>query len=201
MSRLVAAGRHYHHGQLREALLDAAAQLLEQQGTQFSLREVARQAGVSHAAPYHHFEDKHQLLEALAERCMKDFSQAQTAAAQASTPRARLIGLGTAYIEYAAAHPNAFQLIFNPELCRPGQTSVLTPYIQADHALLAEVLDQAIQAGDLPGHAPEALGTALWGTVHGLAHLVLLGQLNLRDVPAVLDSLFTPASAAPAPVH
>ena len=75
--------RPYHHGQLREALLSAAFELLaDHPARQISLREIARHAGVSHAAPYHYFSDRQQLLGALAERCMDAFYEAQLRAAQ-----------------------------------------------------------------------------------------------------------------------
>ncbi|WP_415784303.1 TetR/AcrR family transcriptional regulator [Deinococcus saxicola] len=192
MSRLKEAGSPYHHGQLREALLDAAFELLGTQNVnQISLREIARQAGVSHAAPYHYFPDRAQLLGALAEKCNALFYTAQEKAVQAqSSPTERLMALGQAYVHFATAHPNAFSLIFDPEICPPnGSDTSAATSVQANHELLGRVIHDCQAAGYFPGHDSAVVGAALWATVHGLAHLILLGHLPEGVVPDALRTL------------
>lgn len=191
MSSSVSAARAYHHGDLRAALLAAARDLLRTQPARsLSLREVARRAGVSHAAPAHHFGDRQGLLVALALDCMTEFVTAQEQAAQPD-PLGRLLGVGAAYVAYAAQHPQAFTLIFDPEICPPDRPSPLAPLIERNHALLDGLIREALHAGQLRSDQPQALAAALWGTVHGLAQLVLLGHLPPGAVPAALHALLT----------
>src|SRR5689334_17929899 len=109
----------YHHGNLRTALEDAALDLLETTSApNISLREVARRAGVSHNAPYHHFGDRAALLGALGVRGMADLLKAQEeAVATADGIVAQVRALGIAYVQYAAAHPQGFALVFDPDYC------------------------------------------------------------------------------------
>lgn len=196
VSRSSAQDRPYHHGQLREALLDAAYALLQTHtAAQISLREVARHAGVSHAAPYHHFPDRQTLLSALAQRCNEEFYAAQEQATRAETdPVRKLLALGHAYITFAQQHPNAFTLIYSPEYCPSGGGDRATAAIQeANRELLLNSIQELQTAGYFAGQDIAALSTALWGTVHGLAHLTLLGLLPAKAVPATLQALIRPA--------
>lgn len=194
MSRSAVPGtreKTYHHGQLREALLNAAHEILDAQGAAaLSLREIARHAGVSHAAPYHHFPDKQHLLQAVAERCLVQFNEAQEAAAAGQPTAAQaILAIGEAYVAYAAARPHAFQLIFDPATCTPGQPSPLTPIIEHSHDQLRALVIRAIQEGGLPDRPVPDLTDALWATVHGLADLVILGHLPASRTPALLAAL------------
>ncbi|MVN88370.1 TetR family transcriptional regulator [Deinococcus sp. HMF7620] len=194
MSSSRESARPYHHGLLRDTLLTAARALLEERpAAELSLREVARHAGVSHAAPYHHFSDRHALLLALGETCMTEFVtvQAQAVAAQ-GTPLRQLVALGEAYVGYAAQHPHAFTLIFDPQVCPPGPgVSPLAPLIERNQALLARILAEAQAGGELSTAHPEELAQGLWGAVHGLAHLVMTGHLAPQAVPSTLWTLLS----------
>src|SRR5437660_10821355 len=112
------AEKPYHHGELREALVAAGRKLLEEQGLRgFTLRECARRAGVSHAAPAHHFASIDDLLAEIATRGYRELiavmeAEARRAGAEAT---ARLVGQGVGYMAFAAAHPAPFQLTFNRE--------------------------------------------------------------------------------------
>jgi AcrR family transcriptional regulator len=109
----------YHHGNLRLALLEAARLLaLEQPIDNITLREVARRAGVSHAAPYHHFADKRALLKALALEAFKELLRIQQAQVQPD-PNATLYNIGLAYVRFALAHPTEFGFMFRKSLCEP----------------------------------------------------------------------------------
>ncbi|MBZ9714309.1 TetR/AcrR family transcriptional regulator [Deinococcus multiflagellatus] len=193
MSSSRGSARPYHHGLLRQELLTAARTLLAgRPAAELSLREVARQAGVSHAAPYHHFSDRHALLLALGEVCMTEFVVAQEQAAAAPpTPLARLVALGEAYVGYAAQHPHAFTLIFDPQVCPPGSVSPLAPLIERNQTLLARLLAEAQASGDLQTAQPEVVAQGLWATVHGLAHLVMSGHLPPHATAQILWGLLS----------
>lgn len=159
-------------------LLAAAMEMLEtRSAASLSLREVARAAGVSHNAPYHHFGDRTGLLAAVGVEAMTRFLAVQRAAvAAASGPGEEMVALGTAYVEWAVAHPGAFETIFDPTICPPGDpSSVMAPLIRANEELLAEVTARLWP--DLDPAALAALQPSLWGTVHGLATLVSAGHL------------------------
>lgn len=196
MSRSTSA---YHHGSLKPALEDAALQLLRTTGhPELSLREVARVAGVSHSAPYHHFGDRTALLKRLSERSMAELLDSLVAAqAQASaddSPRARLVAIGFAYVQYASEFPERFRIIYDPAVCVPGSpTAEMAPLISA----VEEILTLATRATS-PTASPAtltALTTGIWGTMHGLAELVVAGDIARDDAEPALRALFDPSVA------
>lgn len=192
MSSSIETDRPYHHGNLRPALLDAAFTLLATRpAAQLSLREVARAAGVSHAAPYHYFSDRDSLLKAVGTECMGRFLQAQQdAVARQTQPLERLLALGLAYVRFAHEQPNAFALVFDAQLCPPGAPNAESaPLIAANEALLRDCVHALQQADGAPDVDGDALGAALWGTVHGLAQLVMAGHLPMDAVGPALRAL------------
>src|ERR1700692_4235606 len=110
----LAASKPYHHGDLRRALLEAAEAILEREGPGgLSLRAVAREAGVSPAAPYHHFKDKDELLLAVGRNGFARLKAALAEAALSTEDRAaRLPAIGLAYIEFAQAHPATYEVMY-----------------------------------------------------------------------------------------
>ncbi|MEL7364234.1 MAG: TetR/AcrR family transcriptional regulator, partial [Bacteroidota bacterium] len=109
----------YHHGDLRRTLLDEASSVLEADGIgALSLRDLARRAGVSATAPYHHFKGKADLVCALAADALADLDAA-LAAPRHADPGDRLRAIGVAYVLFAVAHPERFRLAFRPELGDP----------------------------------------------------------------------------------
>lgn len=188
--------RAYHHGNLRQALLDAALRLLvELPAAKLSLRELARAAQVSHAAPYHYFTDRDDLIRAAGVEGMRRLLLAQQqAVASAIGPRERVLALGKAYVRFAAREPHSFALVFDPQYCRPGEPSAdMAPLIADNEDLLAACVTQAQAVGVLPPVPPAPLATALWGTVHGLAQLTMAGHLDLPAAEAALEALLPPA--------
>jgi AcrR family transcriptional regulator len=169
----------YHHGDLRPALLEASLALIEQAGIgALSLREVARKAGVSHNAPYHHFKDRGSLLAALAEdgfaALAREMAQARAAAADA---RARLEACGLAYVRFALKSPSRFKVMFRPELSAPSEEgAVAQSSIPALDTLTAAIVE-AQAAGVAPPGDPRPLVLTCWSAVHGLASLWLDGPL------------------------
>ncbi len=175
MLRMSSSKAAYHHGDLAHALETAAMQLLAQKpANEIGLREVARAAGVSHNAPYHHFSDRNGLLKALAERSMAELVETVRAAVEkTSSPREGLHDGGVAYIRFAAEHPHAFDAVYDPTVCIPGSpTERMAPLIEELETLLAE----GVVAAGLD-RAEDA--AAVWGTMHGLATLTTSGHLEL----------------------
>lgn len=181
----------YHHGDLAAALEQAALELLAEQGTSgLSLRAVARRAGVSHNAPYHHFRDRQGLLKAVAARGLRDLLATMIAARDsAGSPRDRLLAVAVAYVDFAVRRPALFEIIFDPSVCDPREPNPVTaPFVEANDEFLAATVRAALPEGT----TDETVGTtaaALWGTVHGLAVLVAAGHLDQAVVGPGIDSL------------
>jgi len=183
----------YHHGNLRRALLDATAQLVDARGVEgLTLREVARQAGVSAAAPYHHFADKAALVEALVVESYEALTAALHAAwAAEDDPARRIAALGMAYVRFAVAHPAVFRVMFRPELRAPSARAPMegaggapaahpgdTPAARAasaSYAVLVAAIAAAQRAGLIAPTDPEPFALTAWATVHGLAVLLVDG--------------------------
>lgn len=167
-------------GSLRETLLEAAIALIAKKGPQgFSLREVARRARVSEAAPYWHFADREALLAAVAERGFLEMERGMAAIReQTPEPLALLQNLGVAYVRFALAHPSYLRVMFGPEIPDKGAH----PALDAAGTRTFELLVQAIARGQAAGHVragdPADLAVAAWALVHGLASLVVDGRLR-----------------------
>jgi AcrR family transcriptional regulator len=182
----------YHHGDLRRALLDAARQLAEERGIDgFTLREVARRAGVSHAAPYHHFADKTALVEALAVETYRHLAQALQQACDRKRGDAldRLCAIGIAYVEFAVEHPAEFRLLTRFEVCPPPQetqiigTFALPPLEDATNEaynVLIGTIQEGQQAKLVAEGNVESLALTCWASVHGLAVLLLDGLIGKK---------------------
>ncbi len=174
----------YHHGNLHATLLETARLLVEEHGIDgFSLRELARRAGVSPAAPYHHFKDKAALIQALAEESQIRLGIAsQHAIKGIDDPMQRLSALGVAYVLYAFEHPSEFRIMFRQELRSPlGELE--QPDTEPDPAfvLLKQILIECREAGCIPITSEKALEIAsinTWALVHGLATLIIDGPLS-----------------------
>lgn len=175
----------YHHGDLRRTLLAAGLSLLEQHGpAQVSLREAARVAGVSHNAPYRHFDSREALLAALATDGFDELGAAMERAGEGKEGLERLRALGIAYVAFARARPAVYLLMFGPELEKDGFPALKTV---AERSF--ESLRQAIEA-IAPEAARRAAAIGAWALVHGLSHLIADRQLP-QDLAAEdnLDTL------------
>lgn len=169
----------YHHGDLRRALIAASLSLIEEQGVgALSLRAVARRAGVSHSAPYHHFPDRGSLLAAIAEDGFAELARDMTEArARATDARARLEACGLAYVRFALKSPARFKLMFRPELAAQSEAGkVAKSSAPALDALTTSILE-AQAAGLAPSGDPKPLVLTAWSAVHGLTSLWLDGPL------------------------
>ena len=168
----MATDRPYHHGNLRQALLAAAVDAITEVGPAgVSLRDLARRAGVSHAAPAHHFGDKAGLLTALAAEGYGLLADALDAAQQRTQD---FLEVGVAYVRFAVERRAHFEVMFRPDLYHSDDPEVLAARERASKALSGGI-------GTLPsGRAgPDAriAGIAAWSLVHGLAILWLNGAL------------------------
>ena len=167
----------YHHGDLRSALLTAAEAELQEKGVEaFSLRSVAKRAGVSHAAPSHHFGDANGLLTALAAYGFQEFLTTQHSfeSRALKTPRDQLVAAGLGYIGFARARPTLFKLMFGSQ-----RTDYRNPVLKtAADAAIAHLMAQVKLVGSV---RPQDV-TAVWATAHGLADLIIAGRISvIRD--------------------
>jgi len=167
-----AEARPYHHGDLRRALIDAASRLLETEGpSALSLRAVAREAGVSPAAPYHHFKDKGELLEAVAEEGWKMLDAAMARAkAQAPSAREAMNGLGVAYVCFARENPALYRVMYDTARDREDLPDQMN---KDEDSAYCKVRDTLIEAGADPADTLdlELATTAAWCGAHGLAEM------------------------------
>ena len=176
----MALDRPYHHGHLRQAILAAAVDALTESGpARLSLRELARRAGVSHAAPAHHFGDKAGLLTAVAAQGYTLLADALTAAQQQTGD---FLDVGVAYVRFAIEHRAHFDVMFRPDLYHPDDPQVATARQRAADALYGGV-GSVVATGRGPD-IPLA-GVAAWSLVHGFATLWLNHALptGLGDDP------------------
>jgi AcrR family transcriptional regulator len=188
------AKRPYHHGNLRAALLDAALDEIAERGPMaLSLRELARRAGVSHAAPAHHFGDKAGLLTAIA----ADGFERLAAALEAARPSGGFLEVGLAYVQFAVEHRPHFEVMFRPDLYRRDDPAVRAAQGAAARELYGPAHDAFPEADAL------RVGIAGWAFVHGFVSLWLGGNLEiLGDDPvgaarAVAPALFRAGAPPP----
>ncbi|MFF3331498.1 TetR/AcrR family transcriptional regulator [Streptomyces sp. NPDC002888] len=162
-------GRPYHHGDLRRAILAAALDVIAADGpSALSLRDLARRAGVSHAAPAHHFKDRTGLLTAIA---AEGFGLLAATIGGAT----ELKDAGVRYVRFAREHPAHFQVMFAPELLRADDLELTTA-----RALATEALRGAVSAvpPERRGDDARLAGIAAWSLAHGFATLLLSHNLD-----------------------
>lgn len=163
----------YHHGRLREVVLEAALREIEAVGTgRMSMREIARRAGVSHAAPAHHFGDKAGIFTAIA---TQGYNLLRNETERVTRGSDALLRCGLAYVSFALTHPAHFEVMFRPEIYRSDDAELA----QARDSSF-QVLYSAVEKGLGPGRADEVLPTSIaaWSSVHGFATLWLNGNLQ-----------------------
>jgi len=178
----------YHHGHLREALLQGAVRVIAEVGpAAFTLREVARRAGVSHNAPYRHFRDKDALLAAVAAQGFRELTRAmREAAARPSKPLDKLKQSGLAYVAFAIRRPEHFTVMFDA----PVSGSMDPEYLHASREsfnTLVTYIRNCQGEGQLP--TGNTMGRALyaWSLVHGIAKLAVAGRFPFRTRSATLQ--------------
>jgi len=184
--------RPYHHGNLKQSLLDAAVDLIGSVGLQaFTLREVTRRAGVSHNAPYRHFRDKDDLLNAVAAEGFNRLTESMAASANSGVSamdKLRLSGQG--YVDFALRFPQHFMVIFDS----PAQIKTnLESQTAGERAFgaLTRYIEECQKEGSLPDGDSTHLALLAWSLVHGIAKLASSGRLpssKASDVLAFTDT-------------
>jgi AcrR family transcriptional regulator len=171
----------YHHGDLRSALLRAAMDLLEEGGeTALSLRAVARRAGVSPAAPYRHYADREALVSAVGGIGYRELAERLAAVHPSPSTPEQLAAVAVAYVRFALERPALFRIMFG-EPCdrdndeRVAATAAVSLYVRG-------IVERAFPQADA-----DALATAVWALVHGLAFLHLDGKLDASSPEVVAD--------------
>ena len=182
----------YHHGNLRQVLLDTARELSAEVGIDgFTLRELARRAGVSHAAPYNHFKDKAALVEALSVDAFTHLAAAlRVATVSQRKPQKALEAVGLAYVRFALEHPNEFRFIFRQDLRSNAPDDPINKAGERAFAVLLETVHTCKAAGLLADRDPQLLALTAWSATHGLAMLLVNGpRTNLADDLPELERL------------
>lgn len=179
----VSTSKAYHHGDLRAALVQAGLKALEVRDIgDISLRQIAREVGVSPTAVYRHFPDKNALLSALGQAGIEQMADWQQAAAEAATGEDAFAATGRAYVRWALANPALFRLVF-------GQCSAVSDSVFGQNNAASMLRDFAgKRAGSEAG--TQRLMIQAWAIVHGLAMLMLDGQLPKDDalIDRVIDT-------------
>jgi AcrR family transcriptional regulator len=178
----------YHHGDLRNALLETALRLVAERGPEgFSLREAAREVGVSPGAAYRHFADKQALMTALGadghgrlatamEKAIAKTPGTPGTKAHAATA---LAAIGEAYVEFAVRHPSHFRVMFGPCVQEEGFAPGCAPSGRDSFQILVDALDALVSSGAVSARARMSAEIPAWSAVHGLAALLVDGALPL----------------------
>jgi AcrR family transcriptional regulator len=198
------AGRPYHHGDLRNALLDAAEALIRERGADgWSLREATARVGVAPSAAYHHFDSRDALVRALADRVIARVGEhlSDAAAAAHGSLQQPLIAVGREYVRWAVQDPAVARVAF-----AAGRTEPAARISPHPHHVLAAELDRLARAGALPASARPGAEFVIWAAMHGLAVLLADGLVRLdspqaidREAERVLSAVLTGLAAEPPP--
>lgn len=179
--------RPYHHGNLRQALIEMAVVVAEETGKDFiSVREVARRLGVSSGAPFRHFPDRESLMTAVAEEALArlrlrvERDQLDAPAA----PIAKLKTLGRTFIHWALQNPTQFRLVSSRRLFEFDRSASLQVHFDAVRQITMSLVEQAQSAGALSAGAVPEMALALRALVYGLARMQVDGQLPQWQVNA-----------------
>lgn len=177
------AARPYHHGDLRRALIDAAQRILESEGPAgLSLRAVAREAGVSPAAPYHHFKDKGELLDAVAQQGWERLNEVMAKSKEAAgSARASMASLGVAYVCFARDNPALYRVMYD---CSRDKEMLPEHLHDDDDSAYCRTRQTLVEAGADPNDTIglELATIAAWCAAHGLAEMAGFAQFKpLKD--------------------
>jgi AcrR family transcriptional regulator len=173
--------RPYHHGDLRRSLIQAGSTLIEEKGLSgLSLREVARAAGVSHTAPYRHFQDKADLLAAIAQVGFERLTDEAGKAGRAhqGDPRRQFLAAAVQYILFSVRHPSMAHLLFGGVINMRTAPRSLKQASWAAFELVETIINQGKQAGIFRERDTMELAVTTWSGIHGLAQLISGGYLT-----------------------
>ena len=171
----------YHHGDLKNALIQAGVEILSKEGVGgLSLRKVAQRAGVSHNAPYSHFPDKQSLIAAISTEGFKQlYDEVEIAIlSHPDDPKRQLQDGASAYLRFAMNHTDTFKIMFSSALKKEKDYPA---FVEISHRAFGRVVDivRACQeAGLLRPAPPELTAITVWGQIHGIVSLMLEGQIS-----------------------
>ncbi|SET95196.1 TetR/AcrR family transcriptional regulator [Paracoccus homiensis] len=176
--------KSYHHGNLRQALVEATATLIQEMGPQaFTLAEAARRAGVSSAAPYRHFRGRDDLIEEVARQGFLDFADRLESAFDQGRPRnlTAFLRMGQAYLDFAAERPGYYMAMFESGISIAGNPDLAKASDQAQSVLVraAEALSQPLPAAKRP--PARMVANHVWALSHGVVELFSRGKPGGRS--------------------
>lgn len=171
--------RAYHHGDLKEALIEAALKILRSEGLEaLTLRAVAREVGVTQAAPYRHFADRRALVAAVAERGFVWLQEAMLEGIRSAQGRAGLRQVAVAYVRFGLDNPAVYRVMFGPEVANTADLPSLRQTARPVLGFVAEGIRQLQNAGLVGEGDPHLMAVATWSALHGLVMLTLDGQTS-----------------------
>ena len=173
--------KSYHHGDLKNALIEAGADILTKEGVSaLSLRKVAQKAGVSHAAPYAHFADKQALIAAISTEGYKKLYEqiARVATQYRSEPLRRLVESSWAYVQFALDEPDHFKVTLSGMIEKEQDYPAFVETAKQTFALVVEVVAQCQQVGILRQGASDLTAVSVWALIHGFVTLLLENQIS-----------------------
>jgi len=178
--------RPYHHGDLKRVVIETAQEMLrDDKGWQFTLREVARRAGVSHAAPYKHFTDKSELLAEIATLGFIELGRLVSGAVERPlrSARAEFMAAAKAYIHFGTANPSLYRLMFSADVDKKAYRKLEEASAGAFGVLL-DILERGQSSGALKRQPVRGQAAASWSLLHGITMLAIDGQLVPEKVGA-----------------
>jgi len=188
----------YHHGNLKQALINAAVEILSTEGSiNFTLREIARTAGVSHAAPYRHFSDKDALLAAVAVQGYERFHESLKKAHEKNElkPLLALRSIAIAYVRFAIKNPSHYRLMFNNAIKDKTQYPDLCHISSDCFQLVVDTIEHGQKTNKIRSDDARDLALSFWAIAHGLAGLFIDQQVNIATeldlMPSVVASAIT----------
>ena len=171
----------YHHGDLKNALIQAGIEILSQEGVHaLSLREVARKAGVSHAAPYAHFKDKQALVAAISTAGYEKLHDNVYDAVQhhQGEPLRQLVEAAWAYVEFALNDPDHFRITLSGVVEKEKDYPAFVEISHKSFRLVVELVEAGQRAGILHAGPPDLVAVGVWGLVHGFVSLIMEDQIS-----------------------
>jgi AcrR family transcriptional regulator len=171
----------YHHGDLKNALIESGVRIISKEGAHaLSLRKVARQAGVSHAAPYAHFADKQALIAAISTEGYKKLYEhiARVAEQYRSDPLRRFVEACWAYVQFALDEPDHFKITLSNLVEKEQDYPAFVEIARQTFNLVVEIVAECQQAGVLRNGPSDLTSVSVWALIHGLVSLILENQIS-----------------------
>jgi AcrR family transcriptional regulator len=180
--------KKYHHGDLKNALIEAGAEILSKEGVSgLSLRKVASRAGVSHAAPYAHFTDKQALIAAISTEGYRRLYEKFVRVVEhyPRDPLRQFVEVAWTYVEFARSDPDYFKVTFSSVIEKEKDFSAFVEMTGKNFRLLVDIVEKCQMARVLKPGPADMLAVSVWSLVHGFASLLIEGQIS----HTVLDRL------------